>query len=53
MDRLTIEVPEPELRRRFRVWCINNGTTMKDEIVRFMKEVVDKEEKQDKRKKAG
>ena len=45
MDRLTIEKVDPDLKRRFKVWTINNSTTMQKEILRFMKWTIEKDQK--------
>ena len=45
MDRLTIEKVDPDLKRRFKVWCINNNTTMRNEIIKFMEKTLSDAEK--------
>ena len=41
MPRLVVPNVDEELRRRFKVWCINHNTTMKDQIIAFMEKTVE------------
>jgi len=36
MSRLTIEGVDPDLKRQFKIWCINNQTTMREQIIAWM-----------------
>jgi len=45
MDRLTIEKVDPDLKRRFKVYCINKGSTMREELVTYMERALRDAEK--------
>jgi len=40
MGRIVIPNVDEDLKRRFKVWCINHNRTMKDSLVRFMSDAV-------------
>lgn len=40
MNRLTIEKVDPDLKRKFKVFCISKGSTMRDEIVAYMERAI-------------
>lgn len=44
MDRLTIEKLDPDLKRKFRVWCLSHGTTMREVLTDFIAKTVAEEE---------
>ena len=41
MAKMIIDVPE-DIRKAFRIVCLQNESTMKDEIVKLMKEYIKK-----------
>ena len=41
--RLTIDGVPPDLKRRFRVWCINHNTTMTEMILKWIFELLEAE----------
>ena len=44
-DRLSIEKVDPDLKRDFKVHCINKGSTMRAEIIAYMEKTVKQAEK--------
>ena len=45
MDRLTIAKVDPELKRRFKAYCIVNKTTMQKTIISFMEKTLERDAK--------
>ena len=44
MPRLTIEKVDDDLKRRFKIWCLSNRTTMRDELVKHIEATLAKAE---------
>jgi hypothetical protein len=43
--RLSVDKVPEDLRNQFRAWCLVNGTTMQQEIIKFMSWTVERERK--------
>jgi hypothetical protein len=41
MAEIIIRGVDEKLRNAFRAWCVERGSTMKAEIVKYMKRIVD------------
>ena len=46
MKLMAVEVPK-ELHKEFKAWCVNNDTTMRSEVIFFIKGLLNKKEVQD------
>lgn len=42
--RLSLEPFDSDLRRKFKVWCINHKTTMREKIEEMIRELLEKED---------
>ena len=43
--RVSVDKVPEHLRNQFRAWCLVHGTTMQDEIAKFMRWTVEKDQK--------